>query len=378
MRIAVLGAGYAGLTLARRLERTLPTDVDLTVVDDTGDHLVQHELHRVVRRPSLAEGITVPLCNVLDRAEIVEARVTGVDPDAKRVSLAGRPPLSYDVAAVCLGAVTNFFDLPGVAEHATPLKRVPHARTIRADFLDVLDGGGRTVVGGAGLSGVQVAGELVELAREADADAEIVLLEREDEVIPGFPPEFRRAVRDELVERGVSVQTDRTVVGATEDAVRLGEGSELRYDQLIWTGGICGPTALNGHRPLVRDTLAVDDRRTFVVGDAARIVDADGEAVPASSQSAIRAARAVARSITSIVEYERNGGLFEPRPEPFVFDSPGWLVSVGDGAVGLVGGQVVRGPPALALKATVGGGYLSSVGAVTNAVELVYEELGIG
>ena len=51
MRVAVLGAGYAGLTVARQLERTLPDDVELVVVDDTGEHLLKHEIHRAIRHP---------------------------------------------------------------------------------------------------------------------------------------------------------------------------------------------------------------------------------------------------------------------------------------------------------------------------------------
>ena len=81
MRVAVLGAGYAGLTLAKRLEDALP-DNEVVVVDEDGTHLVQHELHCVVRRPSLAEDITLDLREVLDRATVREATVTDVDPDA--------------------------------------------------------------------------------------------------------------------------------------------------------------------------------------------------------------------------------------------------------------------------------------------------------
>ena len=57
MRIAVLGAGYAGLTLARRLERTLSADHEIVVVNDSPTHLVQHEIHRAIRRPAIAEHV---------------------------------------------------------------------------------------------------------------------------------------------------------------------------------------------------------------------------------------------------------------------------------------------------------------------------------
>jgi NADH dehydrogenase len=380
MQVAVLGAGYAGLTLARKLRAGLPDDVDLVVVERTGEHLVQHELHRLVRRPSLDDEVRIPLADVLD-CEIRATSVESVVPEENRVELADGE-LNYDYAAVCLGAETAFYDLPGVEEHATPLKRVEDAREIRSDFRALLDGeGGRVVVGGAGLSGVQVAGELAAMAREEGGDPDagrpaVVLLEQMDRVAPSFPRNFQDAVRDQLAERGVEVRTGTAVERATDDAVELVDGTELGYDQFVWTGGIRGPAALDGDRPEVRGNLRLADD-TFVVGDAARVVDADGEAVPASAQAAVREARVAATNLLRLVEHDREGsGVFEPRLDPFTFDSPGWLVSVGDGAVAQVGPTVLTGRAAKALKTTVGAGYLSSVGAVRNAVELVGEEVG--
>ena len=372
MKIAVLGAGYAGLTLARQLERNLPESVELVVVNDRPDHLVQHELHRVVRRPALADEITVSLEDALDRATVRVARVTDIDPEEGVAELDdGR--VEYDIGAVCLGAETAFYDLPGVEEYGTPLKRLPDAARIREAFLS-LAAGGRVVVGGAGLSGVQIAGELVALAREEGIDREVVLLEQRENVAPNFPANFQDAVHEELESRGVVVRTGATVERTTDSAVEL-ENEQVEYDQFVWTGGIRGADALGGERPVVSDTLRLGER-TFVVGDAARVTDADGEAVPASAAAAVREARSVADSIVRLAEYERDGPeLFEPRPERFRFDAPGWLVSVGDGAVAQVGPTVFRGTAANALKTTVGAGYLSSVGAIENAVDLVREEL---
>jgi len=393
MRVAVLGAGYAGLTLATTLEDRLPDDVELVVVDESDYHLVQHELHRVVRRRSLADHITIDLDAVFDRATVRRAEVTDVDPDDGVATLSeegegeGEETLDYDVAAVCLGATTNFYGLPGVREHATPLKRLADARAIRAEFLDLVDGStaddasgesARVVVGGAGLSGVQVAGELAALARERGAaDAvEVCLLEQEDSVAPSFPPEFQRAVYDELVTRGVTVRTGTAVERADERAVELTDGDALAYDQFLWTGGIAGPDALGGERPVTRSTLELGEG-TFVLGDAAKVVDADGEAVPASAQAAVREARVVARNVERLVDHERaGGGGFEPRLDGYRFDGLGWLVSVGDGAVAQVGPTVLTGRAAKLVKTSVGAGYLSSVGAVENAVDLVREELG--
>jgi len=374
MRVAVLGAGYAGLTLARKLEQTLPDSVSLVVVNEGADHLVQHELHRVVRRPSLAEEITVDLDAVLD-CEVRQARVTDVDPDEGTATLDGSETLSYDVGAVCLGAQTAFYDLPGVREHATPLKRLDDAREIRERFLDLGDGD-RVVVGGAGLSGVQVAGELAEM-RE-DSDIEVLLLEQEDAVAPSFPASFQSAVHDALVDVGVTIRTGTGVAGADADIITLEDGSDISTDQFVWTGGIEGSPALDADRPVVRADLRLG-KSTFAVGDAARVVDSDGEAVPASASAAIREARVAADNIATLVDNREGGsGEFQPRLTQYQFDVPGWLVSVGDDAVAKVGPSILTGRAALALKTTVGAGYLGTVGAVENAVDLVSEELDLG
>jgi NADH dehydrogenase len=486
MRVLVLGAGYAGVALTRKLERTLDDDVDILVVDDTGTHVVQHEVHRVVRKPRIADHITLDLHELFDRAEVREGTVVDVDADANEVALADGTVLSYDVGAVCLGAETAYYGLPGVREHATPCKRVEHAKRIRASALDAIDADGHAIVGGAGLSGIQVAGELAALAEKngppastegvdaADAedastpvtisieddatdqdddassdddatdhddhassdddatdrddhassdddatdrddhassdddttdhddhassdddgvagdstatasahdvhgDLSVTVLEMQPSVAPGFPENFQTAVHETLEAAGVDVRTNATVEEATADAVVLEDGTELQYDTFVWTGGIAGPEATDGDRVDARADLRVDGD-TFVVGDAGRVVDADGEAVPASAQSAIREARVAAANVQKLVEHRRrdDAGAFEPRLKRFDFDSPGWLVSIGNDAVAQVGPTVLTGRAAVALKASVGAGYLSGIGELQNATDLVNDELDI-
>ncbi len=374
MHVAVLGAGYAGVSLARTLERSLPPDVDITVVDERETHVVQHLIHRLVRYPALVEELTLPIGDLLDRADHRRARVTDLDPDAGEVTL-DDGTLAYDLGAVCLGAGTAYYGLPGVEEHATPLKRPSHAERVRADFLEVCESSGRAVVVGAGLSGIQVAGELADLARGEGADVEVQVLEQLETVAPSFPENFQRAVAEELADRDVCVETGRTVEAVDADAVALESGEDLAYDQLVWTGGITGRGAMGGERPQVRADLRLGER-TFAVGDAARVVDANGEPAPASAQTAVRQADVAAENIERLVESRHDGDAFRPRLERYRYDELGWLVSVGDGTVAQVGPTVVRGPAAKALKTTVGAGYLASVGAIRTASELVWEEVG--
>ena len=376
MRVVVLGAGYAGVVVADRLEETLPADVELVVVDEHDYHFAQHELHRVIRRPGLGDDIRVPLRDIFDRARVEQGRVSDVDRDRRVVRFADGRTLDYDLAAVCLGAETAYYGLPGVEEHSFPLKRLADAAAIRRRFQSLLETGGTAVVGGAGLSGVQTAGELAAYARDegASGSVEVVLLEQEAQVAPTFPARFQEAVREELEREGVDVRTGVTVTGADADAVGTTTAS-IPSDLLVWTGGIRGADALDGERPAVRADLAVDDH-TVVAGDAARVVDAEGSAVPASAQTAVREAETAARNVASLVAGRRESDV-RPRLDRYTFQSPGWLVSVGDGAVAQVGPSVFSGTAANLAKVGVGVGYLADAGGVEEAVGLLREELGL-
>jgi NADH dehydrogenase len=371
MHVAVLGGGYAGVALTRTLEDRLPADVDITVVDERGDHLIQHLVHRAIRYPALTDELTVPFGELFDRATHRRARVTDLDPGAGSVEFENGS-LQYDVGAVTLGSRTAYYDLPGVEANSTPLKRLRHAEQIRTAFLDVCATDGRAVVGGAGLSGIQVAGELAALADERGSDADVVLLEREPTVAPVFPERFQRAVADELETRGIEVRPNHAV-RAVEDGRVILEDGDLAYDQLVWTGGITGDDATQSQRPDVRATLRLGER-TFAAGDAVRVVDSSGEAVPASAQTAIREADVAATNVDRLVGHRRDGSEgFEPRLERYEYTSLGWLVSVGDGAVAQIGPTVLRGRAAETAKEAVAAGYLGSIGAVERAVAYVRE-----
>jgi NADH dehydrogenase len=372
------------VTLTRKLEAALPADATLTLVDESESHLVQHEVHRVIRRPSITDAIEVPLESLCDRAEIVTARVEDVDTDTNSVLLDSGETLDYDYAGLCLGAETAFYNLPGIEDHGVPVKSITDAERVRQRALDAIDSGEQStfVVGGAGLSGVQVAGELATLAAEEDAAdrIDVIVLEQLESVAPAFPEAFQEAIDEELSKRAVEIRTETAVSEATESTIETrhestGDTDSIAYDLFVWTGGIGGSAAMAGDRPIVQADLRLTNS-TFAVGDAAKIVDANGEAVPASASAATRSANVAAKNITKLVEWElsdREG--FEPRLKQFRFDVPGWIVSVGDGAVAQVGPKVVTGKAAKALKASVGAGYLSSVRAIRQATELVGEEL---
>lgn len=368
MRVVVLGGGYAGLLVARSLQAELPDDAELVVVDETGEHLIQHEVHRVIRNPDFADVLTIPLADLLPEATVRTATVTGIDPDDGVIEL-GDDTLNYDVAAVCLGATTTDHGIPGVTEYGHPLKSVADATAIREAALEDFESGGSIVVGGAGLSGVQAAGELAALAREHGVTdrVNVELVEQEPRIAPAFPTRFQDVVQDRLTDRGVQIRTDTTVSAVTEDSITTDAQGDIGADTLVWTGGIEGSAALGGERPSVRADLRWAPN-TFVAGDAGRIVDVDGERVPATAQAAVRAATVCAANVLSSLDVEYQS------LDRFEFDNLGWLVSIGDDAVAQVGPSILTGSPARAMKAMVGLRYLTSAGATREAFRVVRAE----
>ena len=401
MHVVVCGAGYAGLATTRRLERSLPADVDLTLINDRPDHVLQHELHRAIRTPSVVDDLTVSLPSILDRTRVHVATVEEIDRQ-ERIVHCSTGPIAYDVAVVALGAETDFFGLEDVRSRATELKRRADPIRIRRRVLETIrdrSSGGGVVVCGGGLSGIQVAGEIAALRRAVDTGGipEVILLEQQDTVAPEFPEPFRQEVAEALTDQGVDVRTEASVTGAGNDAVHLEGDASIPADVLIWTGGIRGSTATDRERQPVGPELRLDDR-TFVCGDAARVTDDSGTRVPATAQAAIQQGWTAARNVTRLVEAIRSqdparidvetGAVVTPEsdsrayPTPIMeeyrYRSPGWVVSVGTETVAIVESRVLTGKPARIAKAGVVARYLARLGEVGKATRMARLELAGG
>lgn len=371
MQVAVLGGGYAGVTLGRALEGRLPPAVDITLIDETGHHLIQHELHRLVRFPELVSEISIPLTDLFDRATVRETTVREVDVEAGIVVDEDGRSMDPDIVAVCLGGVTAHGGVPGAREYGIPLKRIADAREIRRRAQSLADGA-RIVIAGAGLSGIQVAGELA--AMDACA-AGIELVEQAENVAPQHPTAFQRAVRDALVAVDVEVTTGATIEAVTTESVELATGAYRPADLVVWTGGITGPEAIAGTRHRVRADLRAASG-TFVLGDAALVVDDRGDIVPAAAQTAVRQAQVAARNITRLLDHDETTQVFEPRLDRYRYESPGWVVSVGDQSVGMIGDEILRGRAARAIKTSVNATYYGTIGELERAATAIASSIG--
>jgi len=339
-QVVVLGSGYAGTGAVQSLEDALDGDAELTWVSEEDYHLVLHESHRCISDPSVQEKITFPVEEIKSpRTEFVHATVTGVDTDARTVQLEGTGDIGYDYLLVGIGSRTAFYGIEGLERHAHTLNSLDDALGIHDAVREAAQTATRTdparvIVGGAGLSGIQVAGEIAEFRDDNSAPLEITLVEGLDEIFPGNDPSIQGALRRLLEARGVGIRTGEFISEVDADSVYLDADTSLAYDVLVWTGGITGPDALRNtdvdrddrnHRLKSGQDFRTEDERVFAIGDAALIDQPGGDPAPPTAQAAWQAAEVAGENIARAV-----------RGQPlkrWTYTDKGTVVSVGEDAV---------------------------------------------
>ncbi|MFB6194045.1 MAG: NAD(P)/FAD-dependent oxidoreductase, partial [Halobaculum sp.] len=354
---------------------------ELVWISDTDYHLVLHEAHRCIRNPSVESKIAIPIDEIKrPDTQFRKGQVTAVDTAEKRVALADGDDQPYDYLLLAVGTQTAFYGIEGLADNALTLKSLDDVREIHravteaADAADA-DDPARIVVGGAGLSGIQTAGELAELRDDEGYAMQIQLVEGLDDVLPGQDPELQGRLRRQLEEAGVEILTGEFISEVDEETVYVGDedGRELAYDVVIWTGGITGRDEVAGvdvekdersNRVHAGATFETSADGVFAIGDTALVDQGDEEVAPPTAQAAWQAAEVAGENLARAC---RGAPLKSWRHE-----DKGTLVSVGEDAVAHdVVGVPIRtfgGLPARFLKKAVAARWIATVASPGRAV----------
>ncbi len=373
-RIVVLGGGFAGIPTAHRLSRLLRGDAafQITLVSEHNYFLFT---------PMLAEAATGaveirhilrpirPFCKMTGIA-FHQSAVEAIDLVAKRVRI--RPPRSgherlipYDRLVVALGSVSKFMGLPGVAEHALPLKDVGDAIRIRNHVIEMFEQADieedpdrkaallTFVTVGGGHAGVEIATALQDLMHRTllkhynnirPSELRQVLVA--PDILGHRNPPLANLVLDEIHRKGIEARLGPSVTGASAEAVCLSDGQRIPTHTLIWTAGVTAHPVVAGlpcerdrsGRILVNEYFEVPGYPgVYALGDCAHQADSQtGQPYPMTAQAALRQAAAAAR----VVAAEVRG---QPR-RPFTFRPVGEMVPLGSHhAVAEIRGLIFRG-----------------------------------
>jgi len=329
-RVVIVGAGFGGLTAAKALGKA---PVDLTVVDRQNYHLFQPLLYQVATAGLSPADIASPIRQILGsqpNTTVMLGAVSGVDVTGKDV-IVGERRIPFDRLVIATGARHAYFGHDEWEKCAPGLKSVDDATFLRARILlafekaeNETDAAERRrfmnfVIVGAGPTGVEMAGAIVELARHALAKdfhgidpstARVILIEAGPRLLPAFEPSLAAAALRELQRFGVEVMLGKAVTAVDADGVIVA-GERVEARTVIWAAGVMaspagtwlGARTDRAGRVLVGADLTVPGRPDiFVIGDAASAAGADGKPLPGVAPVAKQQGAYVASRIMADIE----------------------------------------------------------------------------
>ena len=353
-RVVIVGAGFGGLKLARKLSGQ--KEFQVVLLSKQNYHEFQPLYYQVATAGLEANSILFPLRAIFDTCKNVHIRVTGVTgirPADKAVDTE-LGPISYDHLVMATGADTNFFNQQNIIEKSLPMKSVSEAIALRnrllQNFEDALsvetsdekEGFMDVVVVGGGPTGVELCGTLAEMRRTVlPADypeldfkmMDIYLIQSGPVLLEPMSKQSQEHALKYLQDLGVQVQLNTRVKDFDGRVVTMKDGSTLRTNNLIWAAGVRAnplaglpPEAIGqGNRVLVNRYSQVQGfTDVFAIGDVALMTEPnwpDGH--PQVAQPAIQQGGLLANNMLHWLKNEQ--------PKEFTYRDLGTMATIGRG-----------------------------------------------
>ena len=331
--IVIAGGGYVGMYTALGLQRLLRKgEARVTIIDPRSTMTYQPFLPETAAGSLEPRHVVVQLRKVLDKCEVLTARVVGIDHASRCVRVEPREGEAYDIAydevVVALGSISRTLPIPGLAEQAMGFKQIEEAIAVRNQVLDRMDNAASVrdeairrraltfVFVGGGYAGVEALAEIEDMARFATkyfdnitpADLRFVLVEMANRILPEVSEDLGRYTVDRLTDRGIEVRLGTKLESCVDGHVVLSDGAELDADTIVWTAGVKAnpvlassdlPRDANGRVKAFADLRVDGITHAWTAGDNAAVPDLTkpGQLCSPSAQHAVRQARLLARNI---------------------------------------------------------------------------------
>ncbi len=348
--VVIVGAGFGGLRAAKALK---DAPVRITVIDRNNHHLFQPLLYWVATAGLSPAEITSPIRHILHRQKntsVLMAEVDGVDLEKQQVRM-GERSLPYDYLILATGAQDNYFGHTAWSTYAPGLKSIVEATNIRGHILNAFEQAEMEtdiervkewltfVIVGAGPTGVELAGAIVELANKALAkdfrhinptSARVILIEATPRILLNFPEKLARKAHKALNRLGVEIRTSAPVENIDAGGVTAG-GQHIACKTVVWSAGVAaspagkwlGAEVDRGGRVRVKANLSLPDHpNVFVIGDTATLSQ-NGRPLPGVAPVAMQQGRYVAALLKQRLSGE--GGT----EQPFHYTDKGNLATIG-------------------------------------------------
>jgi len=349
-RLVVVGAGFSGLELVKRLKGV--SGLRISLVDRHNHHIFQPLLYQAATSILAPSQVAWPIRHLVRRQKAVTtilAEACGVDSANRRLRLTGGVELAYDTLVLATGVTHAYFGHDAWAATAPGLKSLEDATRIRRRILTAFEAAEASperaealmtfVIVGAGPTGVELAGTIAELARTHLPEefrnidtrrARVVLLEAGERILPAFDAGLAAYARVALTELGVEVRTGEAVTRCDDAGVGTTAG-EIAADTVIWAAGVQASPAARwlgleadraGRAPVTPDLTAPGYPDVFVIGDTAAVPWREGAMVPGLAP----AAKQQGAYVATVIRARLTG---QPAPGPFRYRHQGSLATIG-------------------------------------------------
>lgn len=361
-RVVIIGGGFAGLTLARRLARS---PFQVVLIDRNNYHQFQPLFYQVAMAGLEPSSIVFPFRKLFRKRANVFIRVTevqSVEPEKKRL-VTPLGIVNYDFLVIATGAESNFFGNQDIARLAIPMKSVSEAlylrNTILSDYELALTSTNKEerqgymdiVIVGGGPTGVEIAGALAEMRKyilpkdypELNiSEMDIYVVQGSGELLKGMSPEASAGALTFLQGLGVKILLNTRVTGYDGETITTNTGPSMRARKVIWAAGVTGAMIVGlpgssigpGNRLLVNEFSQVKGMENiYAIGDIALMTEgAYPQGHPQLAQVAMQQAHLLARNLQRGAEgqhmlpfhYRDLGSMATVGRNKAVVDLPNW------------------------------------------------------
>jgi NADH dehydrogenase len=354
-KIAIIGGGFGGIEVFKKLQKNLPAQTSVTLFNTRTDFIFTPLLHEAATGGVSLSNIAAPIRSFVKskNAEFVQAQVTEINPFDKVIKTA-TCSFNYDYLVVATGSISDTRDVKGADENCHFLKTVEDSVKLRKSILETLEKYSIdrsedllkvTIIGG-GSTGVELALEIDEYIRNTLSkyykcekllqDFEVFLVCPSEKVLSYLPDSIRNEAMHRLNQSHIRLKMSTYVTEVGENYIITDTHGKLPSSIIVWCGGVS--TVLpnfvgNLKLEATKNLNLADHKEIFVLGDCINY----GTNVPMDAQSAVKQADVVSSNILNLIN---NKPLIE-----FKYKKSGTLVSLGRwNAVGLMGPIFIKGP----------------------------------
>lgn len=374
--VVVIGGGYGGIRAVEHLSKH--TNITVTLIDQNAYHYMQAEVYDFIANKVDMSHVMIDLpslCKSFRMVEFLCDEVSGVDAAAHTVSTPTQT-IPYDYLIIATGSRTYFPDfIPGLRDYAHGVKSISAALDFKQQFeralLNRIEAQTHAcdvepfniIIGGAGLSGVEIAAEMAAYANRFYQNGnfgcrgiDVYLIDAYETILFGMDPYLIESAHERLINLGVHVWHNNRISEVREKEILLDNGKHLSFEFMIFTGGIAASTLTQylGFETNTKGHLIVDEmlnipahENIYAVGDITQALTKEGKFIPPTAQLAERGAEHAVENILR--------SLNKKSKRPFHFKNQGVMIALGGeyGAGLLPGGIKVKGYLAYLIKKTI-------------------------